>query len=77
MAELSEWWLARAAADFQTEREGESLTIRCDNPLPYPLNDLEIAIKDPALKRFRLIPGEGKELRQGEIPPSRSILVDI
>jgi peptidoglycan/xylan/chitin deacetylase (PgdA/CDA1 family) len=77
MAELSEWWLARSEVDFQTGREEETLIIRCDNPSPYPLNDLEITVKDPDLKRFRLITGAGKELRQGEIPPSRSILVDI
>ncbi len=77
MAELSEWWLARESAEFRTGREGETVIIRCENPSPYPLNDLEITIKDPDLKRFRLIPGTGKDPRQGEIPPSRSILVDI
>ncbi len=77
MAELSEWWLSRAAADFRTEREGETLLIHCDNPSPYPLRDLEIAVKDPALQRYRLTTGEGEASREKEIPPSRSILVDI
>jgi peptidoglycan/xylan/chitin deacetylase (PgdA/CDA1 family) len=77
MAELSEWWSARAEIDFRTGREGETLVIAADNPSAYPLRDLEIVVKDAALRRYRLIAGEGREVREGEIPPSRSIRVDI
>lgn len=77
MEELAEWWLARAGSDFRTEREGETLVIAVDNPAGYPLRDLEISFKDPALRRYRLVDGEGGDLGGGEIPPSRLIRVDI
>lgn len=77
MAELSEWWLARESVGFRTEQEGETLLIYCDNQSVYPLRDLQIVIKDPALRRFRLIESEGPPTREEEIPPSRSFLVDI
>ncbi len=77
MAELSEWWLARAAVDFRTGREGETLIIRCDNPTAYRLREYQITVKDPALRRWRLLAGEGMEPREGEIPPSRRFLVEI
>lgn len=77
MAELCEWWLAREEADFQTEREGDTLVITADNSGPYPLRDLEISFKDPALRHYRLIDRDGRELARGEIPAARLILVDI
>ena len=77
MEELAGWWLARAGAEFRTEREGETLVIGAENPTVHPLRDLEIFIKDPSLRRYRLIGRDGRELGRGEIPPARSIRVDI
>ncbi len=77
MAELAEWWTAREAADFRTELEGETLVIHCDNSTPYPLRDLEIVIRDPGPRRYRLLDRSGEVLGEGEIPESRSLLVDI
>ncbi len=77
MAELSEWWTAREAVVFRTEREGDTLVIHCENLTPYALDGLQITVKDPGSRRYRLVPRPAGETREGEIPASRVISVTI
>ncbi len=73
--ELSKWWLARENLDVETEREGDTVVVRYDNPSNLPLKDATIIFKKSGsvVSKYRVIDRAGKIVQEGRIPDNREV----